>query len=74
MNRQKVYEKIASLELPAGADVTVAPEAALMGEVMWIGLTSSGTSMSQSDLRVYAETTLRQSLSTVPGISNLIIM
>ena len=45
-----------------------------MGEVMWIGLTSSGTSVSQSDLRVYAETTLRQSLTTIPGISNLLIM
>ena len=54
--------------------MTVAPEAALMGEVMWIGLTSSGAKMSQSDLRVYAETTLRQSLSTIPGISNLLIM
>lgn len=54
--------------------MSVAPEAALMGEVMWIGLTSSGTSMSQSDLRVYAETKLRQSLSTISGISNLLIM
>lgn len=74
INRQKVYEKIASLELPKWADVSVAPEAALMGEVMWIGLTSNGTSMSQSDLRVYAETKLRQSLSTISGISNLLIM
>ncbi len=74
VNRQKVYEKIAWLQLPAWADVTVAPEAALMGEVMWIGLTSTGAGVSQSALRLYAETDLRQSLSTIPGISNLLIM
>lgn len=45
-----------------------------MGEVLWIGLTSTDPNIDQSDLRLYAETELRQSLSTVSGISNLLIM
>jgi cobalt-zinc-cadmium resistance protein CzcA len=30
--------------------------------------------VSQSDLRTYAETVLRQELSAIPGVSNLLIM
>jgi CzcA family heavy metal efflux pump len=74
INRQRVYEKIASVTLPDGVHLTVAPESALMGEVLWMGLTSTDPKISQSDLRLYAETELRQSLSTVSGISNLLIM
>lgn len=74
INRQRVYEKIQSVTLPDGVHLTVAPESALMGEVLWLGLTSTDPSVSQSDLRLYAETELRQSLSTVSGISNLLIM
>ena len=74
INRQRVYEKIQSVSLPEWVHVSVAPESALMGEVLWIGLTSNDPNISQSDLRLYAETELRQSLSTVPGISNLLIM
>ncbi len=74
INRQRVYEKIGSVTLPEWVHLTVAPESALMGEVLWIGLTSNDPDISQSDLRLYAETELRQSLSTVPGISNLLIM
>ena len=74
INHQRVYEKIQSVTLPDGVHLTVAPESALMGEVLWLGLTSTDPSVSQSDLRLYAETELRQSLSTVSGISNLLIM
>ena len=74
INRQRVYEKIASVTLPDWVHLTVAPESALMGEVLWMGLTSNDPKISQSDLRLYAETELRQSLSTVSGISNLLIM
>lgn len=74
INRQRVYEKIQSVSLPEWVHLSVAPESALMGEVLWIGLTSTDPNIDQSDLRLYAETELRQSLSTVSGISNLLIM
>ena len=41
---------------------------------MWVGLTAENSSISQADLRNYAETTIRQNLTAVPGVSNLLIM
>ena len=74
INRQRVYEKLQSVSLPEWVHITVAPESALLGEVLWIWLTSNDSKITQADLRLYAETELRQSLSTVSGISNLLIM
>lgn len=73
-NRQLLFERIQNIELPENTHTTLAPESALLGEVLWVGITAVSDQVSQADMRSFAETTLRQNLLTIPGISNLLIM
>jgi Cu(I)/Ag(I) efflux system membrane protein CusA/SilA len=41
---------------------------------MWIGLTSDDPKISQADLRNIAETTLRQTITGIAGVSNILVM
>lgn len=74
VNRQYVSERMSSITLPPNIHLSIAPESALLGEILWIGLTSESGSLSQSELRWIAEGTVRKSLSGIKGISNLLIM
>ena len=74
MNRQYVYERMLSVSLPANIHLSLAPESALLGEILWIGLTNESGSLSQAELRGIAEDVVRKNLASVKGISNLLIM
>lgn len=74
VNRQQIFERLQNVSLPESVHTTVAPESALLWEIMWVGLTAKNSWVSQADLRNYAETTLRQELSTIPWVSNLLVM
>lgn len=69
-NRQLVQERLASLSLPERAHVTLGPVSSVLGEVMWLGVTGDG--VSSTDMRSYADWTLRPSLLKTPGISDVI--
>ncbi len=74
LNRQQVFERIQSVALPDGVHTSVAPETALLGEILRIWLSSDDPSIDQSALRWIAESTIRQTLTNVQWISNLLIM
>ena len=74
INRQYVYERMLSVSLPSNIHLSLAPESALLGEILWIGLTSENGNQTQAELRGIAEDRVRKTLSSVRGISNLLIM
>ena len=74
INRQYVYERMLSVSLPSGIHLSLAPESALLGEILWVGLTAESGSLSQTELRGITEDIVRKSLSGIKGISNLLIM
>ena len=74
INRQYVYERMLSVSLPSAIHLSLAPESALLWEILWIGLSSDSGSQNQAELRGIAEDRVRKTLSSVKGISNLLIM
>lgn len=73
-NRQIIQERLAQLDLPAGVKPVLGPVASVMGEVMWVGLTSSDPSISGMELRTLADWTVRPALLRTLGISDVIVM
>ncbi|OFY86878.1 MAG: multidrug transporter AcrB [Bacteroidetes bacterium RIFCSPLOWO2_12_FULL_35_15] len=73
--RQIVNEKITAVaeKLPQGVgNPTMAPQSSIMGEIMFISLTSDSTSM--MDLRTIADWTIRPRLLATGGVAQVIVM
>jgi len=73
--RQIVNEKITAIteKLPQGVgNPTMAPQSSIMGEVMFISLTSDTTSL--MDLRTIADWTIRPRLLATGGVAQVIVM
>lgn len=73
--RQIVNEKIIAVaeKLPQGTgNPTMAPQSSIMGEVMFISLTSDSTSLMQ--LRTIADWTIRPRLLATGGVAQVIVM
>jgi Cu/Ag efflux pump CusA len=73
-NRQIIQERLSRLELPNGARPVLGPVGSILGEVMWIGVTSNDPNMSGMDLRTLADWTVRPALLRVPGVSDIIVL
>ncbi len=71
-NRQLIQERIARVALPDRAKVALGPISSVMGEVVWVGVT--GANVSGTDLRTYADWTLRPNLLRTKGVSDVIVM
>jgi Cu/Ag efflux pump CusA len=70
--RQVVTERLATVENSLPPEVSrpqLAPATSIMGEIMFIGLTSERHS--PLDLHAYAETRVRRRLLSVPGVSHV---
>ncbi|MDE6715802.1 MAG: efflux RND transporter permease subunit, partial [Muribaculaceae bacterium] len=73
--RQIVSEKLASLdeELPPNVKRPVlGPQSSILGEMLIVGLTSD--SLSMTDLRTFADQSLRRMLLSVPGVSQVTVI
>ena len=71
--RQIVSEKLTSIsgELPENVSIpTMAPVASIMGEIMFIAMTSSNHN--QMELRSYADWTVRRRLLAIAGVAEII--
>ncbi|MBA2405703.1 MAG: efflux RND transporter permease subunit, partial [Bdellovibrionales bacterium] len=73
-NRQIVSERLelAKSKLPPDTSPAMTPSSSVMGEIMFIGLTSPNEEVTPMDLRTLAEWTIRPRLLAIPGVSQII--
>ena len=72
-SRQVVAERLQGVELPAGADPPqLGPVSSVMGEITFLALTAKPGTVSPMELRLVAETVVRRSLLSIPGISQVV--
>jgi len=72
--RQFIQERLQSVELPDDVVPYMTPVASLMGEIMLVGISSEDGSMEPSDIRTYADWTVRRKLQSLPGIAEVLSM
>jgi CzcA family heavy metal efflux pump len=71
--RQLVGERMAgaTASLPPGVVPVMTPISSITGEIMLLAVSSPDSSVSQLDLRAYAEFELRSRLLAIPGVSQV---
>lgn len=73
--RQMVTERLAAIELPAGVAAPVlGPQSSILGEMMIIGLTSPGDSVSMMELRTIADKTITPRLLSISGVAAVAVI
>jgi len=72
--RQFVSERLASVRdaLPVGAHADLTPMTSITGEIMLLALSSPDGSVSELDVRAFAEFDLRRVLLAVPGVAQVV--
>lgn len=73
-NRQIVQERLAQAVLPFGVKPTLGPSTSLLGEIMWIGMSSSDPKIDPMELRTLADWTIRPALLKIEGVANVLVM
>lgn len=70
--RQQVNERLRSVDLPAGVEANIAPNATPVGEVMRYRLRGDGKST--TELRTLQDWVVERSLRQVPGVADVVAM
>ena len=70
--RQQVNERLNSVDLPAGAQVNIAPNATPVGEVMRYRVKGDG--LTTTELRTLQDWVVERGLRQVPGVADVIAM
>ena len=70
--RQQVAERLSSVNLPAGAELTVAPNATPVGEIMRFRLRGDG--QTPTNLRTLEDWVVERALRQVPGVADVVSM
>ncbi len=70
--RQQVAERLSSVNLPAGAELTVAPNATPVGEIMRFRLRGDG--QTPTNLRTQEDWVVERALRQVPGVADVVSM
>lgn len=72
--RQLVSERLSSVRenLPAGAHAEITPVTSITGEIMLLAISSPDRSVSELDMRAFAEFDLRNKILAVPGVAQVV--
>ncbi len=70
--RQQVAERLSGVDLPAGVQANIAPNATPVGEIMRYRLKGDG--QSTTDLRTIEDWTVERALRQVPGVADVVAM
>jgi CzcA family heavy metal efflux pump len=73
-NRQIVQERLAQAVLPQGVRPVLGPSTSLLGEIAWIGISSSNPKITPMELRTLADWTIRPALLKTKGVANVLVM
>lgn len=73
-NRQLVQERLSQAILPFGVKPMLGPSTSLLGEIMWIGISSSDPKISSMELRTLADWTIRPVLLKTAGVASVLVM
>ncbi len=74
--RQIISEKLNQVtgQLPEGVHSVLGPVSSVMGEILFLGVTSENSDISPMDLRTLADWNIRQRLLGVSGVSQITVM
>ena len=70
--RQQVTERLRGVDLPAGVEATIAPNATPVGEIMRYRLRGDG--FSTTDIRTVEDWVVERGLRQVPGVADVVAM
>ncbi|MDP1690223.1 MAG: efflux RND transporter permease subunit [bacterium] len=73
-NRQVVQERLSQAILPQGVKPTLGPSTSLLGEIMWVGISSDTPDITPMQLRTLADWTIRPALLKISGVANVLVM
>jgi CzcA family heavy metal efflux pump len=73
-NRQIVQERLSQAILPQGVKPTLGPSTSLLGEIMWVGISSDTPDITPMQLRTLADWTIRPALLKISGVANVLVM
>src|SRR3989344_4992929 len=74
LNRQIVQERLAQVIMPQGVKPILGPSTSLLGEIMWIGVSSANQKTSPMELRTLADWIIRPALLKTAGVANVLVM
>ncbi|MBD5342312.1 MAG: efflux RND transporter permease subunit [Bacteroides sp.] len=73
--RQMVTERLATIEMPSGVSAPVlGPQSSILGEMMIIGLTAPGDSVTMMELRTIADKTISPRLLSLSGVAAVAVI
>ena len=73
-DRQIIQERLSQASLPANVKPVLGPPTSLIGEIVWIGISSPESKLSPMELRTLADFTIRPALLRTPGVANVLVM
>jgi CzcA family heavy metal efflux pump len=73
-NRQVIQERLSQAVLPRGVKPVLGPSTSLLGEIMWVGITSDDPRITPMELRTLADFTIRPAILKTSGVANVLVM
>jgi CzcA family heavy metal efflux pump len=73
-DRQIIQERLSQASLPPNVKPVLGPPTSLIGEIVWIGISSPEQKVSPMELRTLADWTIRPALLRTPGVANVLVM